>query len=128
MAEPKRAEQQSGPDLVLIDDEALVRDLWQFEADARGLRLLALEVAEELDDFEIDFATPVYVDLHLGQGTSGIDVAKKLEAQGFRRISLTTGQYPGGFDCPAFITAIIGKGFPINHNAASGCEKEGVRK
>ena len=104
---------RTGPDLVLIDDDPIIRDVWLFEADIRGLRLLALADSTEIDDYDLSPAVPVYIDVQLSHGVSGLEVAQDLSRSGFRRIALTSGHQLDNTTLPDFIAEVVGKEFPV---------------
>jgi hypothetical protein len=106
-------------DLVLIDDDTLVRETWTVGAEEAGLRLLALDDWACLEPDVVGSATPIFVDLHLGQTRSGRECVRDLARKGFQRLYVTTGDERIGVDDIPDATAIVGKDFP-NPGALSG--------
>ena len=102
------------PDLVLIDDDPMVHELWGFHANDQGVKLLAVANESDLNAHSIGFNTPVYIDKNLGQNVSGLDVARRLHTLGFQHLFITTGENPGSFPSEPFIKGIIGKSFPFS--------------
>ena len=50
----------AGINLILIDDEEMVRLAWEAEALKRGQHVLAVASAAELDDFELGFVEVLF--------------------------------------------------------------------
>jgi signal transduction histidine kinase len=100
-------------DLVLIDDDLLVHDLWAFDAAQSEKKILTVSTAEEFDRHVIDTTTKVYVDKNLAKGASGFEVAKDLYARGYRNLYLTTGEAIRADDLPKIFRGVIGKSFPV---------------
>ncbi|MGE4233071.1 MAG: sensor histidine kinase [Bacteriovoracia bacterium] len=100
------------PDLVLIDDDPLVHELWRSTAKRKALRLLALEKEQDLHTFQVALDTPIYVDKNLGNEVSGIDVARRIYEAGFKKIYLTTGEDISESKGLELFAGIAGKEFP----------------
>ena len=49
----------------------------------------------------------------LGNGVSGIDVAKRVHALGFKQISITFGDQSIDLKEIPFVKGVLGKGFPV---------------
>lgn len=105
---------KSSYDLVLIDDDPIVRELWDMDAARLGKRLLAVESLEGLNASEVDFNVPFYVDKNLGKGTPGLEVLKRLHDAGFENLILSTGESVKEADIPKFLKEVRGKAFPDN--------------
>ncbi|MGZ3723457.1 MAG: ATP-binding protein, partial [Bdellovibrionales bacterium] len=98
-------------DFILIDDDFLVRKVWQMEADRLHLLIRTFSsYAEFLNVGSFSRDTPIYVDRLLGS-ENGIEVANKLWTSGYLHIFLTTGQTRQGEHYP-FLAGIVGKDFP----------------
>ena len=84
-------ERLSGLDLVLVDDDPMIRELWEFDAIQVGKKVIAVESFNDLDWNDIRNIA-IYVDKNLKDGASGFEVAKTLHKQGFQNIYITTGE------------------------------------
>lgn len=99
------------PDLVLIDDNHHLGQLWQYQARRDGRSMAYFESAESFYAFMdyIDPETPVYVDQELGGEYSGIEVCRYLYQNGFEHLYLVTGHPKESMDKPEWIVDILGK-------------------
>ncbi|MBI3535822.1 MAG: hypothetical protein HY072_10110, partial [Deltaproteobacteria bacterium] len=61
---------------------------------------------------QFDKNTPIYVDVNLGNGISGEDVAKKICERGFKNIFLATGYEPGRYQHLSFLNGVVSKNPP----------------
>ncbi len=98
-------------DAILIDDDNLVHLTWQMSARENKKEFLSFF---EYNDFLkqapiLDFASPVFVDVHLSNSVSGIDVAEKIHAMGFRNIYLATGYEVEDLAPCAYTKGVTGK-------------------
>ncbi len=100
-------------DLVLIDDDPMIHELWHFEASQVGKRLQAVLNPSELDIGQLDPEIPIFVDKNLGNDISGVDVARGLYEKGFTNISLTSGERISKAELPEFIRELRNKDFPV---------------
>lgn len=103
-------------DLCLIDDDSeLVQAIWGSMSEIRGKSIKMFTSPEEFtqESHLIDKYTPIYVDLELGYGTSGLDFAHHLHQSGFEVINIATGHDPKSINVPNFIKSIVGKDFPL---------------
>lgn len=103
-------------DLLLIDDDPMIHELWHFEASQQGKRLKTVLSLSELDLDRIDHQTPIFIDKNLGEGISGVQIAQELHNHGFKNISLTSGERLTRLGLPEFIRELRNKDFP-------NCEK-----
>lgn len=99
---------------ILIDDDALVRLVWESKAKNAGVNLKTFENTKE---FEVELSkiskeTEIYIDRDLPDGVKGEDYAKKLFDQGFTNITLATGHERSFFGELPHIKKIIGKEAP----------------
>ena len=99
-------------DLILIDDDVTLHDLWHFEASQQGKRIRTVRSMNELDLNEYDSEVPIFVDKNLGEDVSGLQVALELNEAGFKNISLTTGERIDKASVPDFIKNVRDKNFP----------------
>lgn len=118
-------------DACLIDDDPLVRLTWEFAAKDSGSSILTFESFENFNKsaHNICKETPVSVDMNLGNGELGTDVALKLHKMGFKWIYLATGYESEGIeDVPSCVVAVRGKDPVFAHNkgtiVSSKCEVE----
>jgi len=107
--------QSQNVDAILIDDDSLIRDCWQFKAEKTNLNLESFSSA--IDFFNVEDAykrdTPIYLDVSLGHGVRGDEVALSLFSMGFNNIYLVTGYEPETFTHLTFIKGVIGKAPPF---------------
>ncbi|OGS39961.1 MAG: hypothetical protein A2506_08700 [Elusimicrobia bacterium RIFOXYD12_FULL_66_9] len=98
-------------DCVLVDDDELIRLTWTTSARDNGKTLEAFSSPEGffLRADAIDRGTPVYVDVHLGGGVRGDEVAKRAAEMGFRNVFLATGSEPADYRHLEFLKGVIGK-------------------
>jgi len=99
------------PDLVLIDDDELIRAAWLMVARARGHQLSTFSSYEEFEKARIDPSVPIYVDLNLANDVCGIVIARNLLSSGYRKVFLSTGMEITS-DLPRGISGVIGKEYP----------------
>jgi len=117
-ASPVRPEtqrpRQSGPDAVLLDDDALVRMNWKGTARSKGLNLIAFAKPQEFLAAVAGFPkdTAIYLDSKLGDGIRGEDIAKDLHAQGFTNLYLATGYDQDSLSPMPWIKKVVGKAPP----------------
>jgi FixJ family two-component response regulator len=79
--------------VVLVEDDAAVRDAVQFSLEAEGFAVKTWDSAESLLAAEIPGGTVCFiVDFHLGGGMSGIEAVEELRRRGVRSpvIMMTT--------------------------------------
>lgn len=103
-------------DCVLIDDDVeLIHATWKIGAKNKGKSVccFADEGSFIKSASEISFETPIYVDMKLSNGVSGLDVAKKIHELGFENINLATGYEAAAIEKPNYIREISGKDFPL---------------
>lgn len=98
-------------DAVLIDDDELARATWKVAASRLGKRLRSYATAGEFlgEADAVDRATPVYIDVDLGNGKQGDVESLKIHELGFREIYLVTGHEPGKFAGLAHLRGVVGK-------------------
>jgi hypothetical protein len=104
--EPKRKY-----DLILLDDDALVRMTWEMRAKQKNKNILSLSSSAELwaNIKEIDLENIIYIDVHLANEESGLDLSKELFNMGFKNLYLATGYEPETFANVTWIKGVIGK-------------------
>ena len=96
---------------VLIDDEFLVRRVWELMAEKHGADLRTFASGEDFltVEAEIPRSARVYVDVQLADGKSGIELSREIAALGFKAIRLATGLPSDMVEKPAWVTEIVGK-------------------
>lgn len=77
-------------DLVLIDDDSLIRQTWILCAEDAELRIATFEKVDDFLAMNIAKPTPIFLDQFLGHGIMGQDVALVLQEQGYSKIHLAT--------------------------------------
>lgn len=107
------SQQSSGYDLILIDDDLMVHDLWGYAATSCGKILKAIFKLSEIDWDSLKKDIPIFIDLNLGDGVSGVTVAQSLFEQGFQNLVLTTGERIDLAKVPSFIREVRSKDFPV---------------
>ena len=102
---------RTGPDAVLVDDDALVHMTWKLAAKSKGIELLTFSTSRELLTAVggLPKNTPFYLDSELGDGIEGKQVAQDLYAQGFLNLYLATGRAPDSFPQMPWIKQVVGK-------------------
>lgn len=89
-------------DYILIDDDELVRLVWDSSAQKRGISFLALSSVEEFNKISSEVskdATKIYIDSELGKDKmKGECFAKKLHEEKFKNIFIATGHPPERFE------------------------------
>jgi signal transduction histidine kinase/CheY-like chemotaxis protein len=103
-------------DVVLIDDEGLVRMMWGLAAQNAGKRLLAFDSAEAFyaqRDSSIDLSTPIYIDSQLHDGVRGEIESQKIFELGYTNIFLATGRQPDEFSGCRHLSGVTGKEPPF---------------
>lgn len=117
-------------DACLIDDDPLVRLTWEFAAKDSGFSILTFESFESFNNsaHNISKESPVSVDMNLGNGTLGTDIALKLHKMGFKWIYLATGYEAEGIeDIPSCVVAVRGKDPLFAQNKSNSVvSKDGV--
>ena len=102
-------------DLCLLDDDkSLVHSIWEIVAKTKGHNIKMFSTPEEFQSAadSIDRETPIFVDVSLGNGVSGVDFSEVVHKMGFLNINLATGYSADSIKAPSFIGRIIGKDYP----------------
>ncbi len=107
-------ETQKPLDLVLIDDDELVRMTWEMVAKTKGHQLRVFDNFEGFRAANIGKGVPVYVDYELGNQIKGTDVAKEMIENGFEKVYLTTGYPESAIEKPEGLFGVIKKDYPQN--------------
>jgi hypothetical protein len=104
------------PDLVLIDDDELVRATWGMAASVRHEWLAHFPDPDAFLSAAIPKDLPIFVDYSLGGGVKGTDVVRRLYDQGYRKLYLTTGMPLSPASVPACVLKVVGKEYPLLGN------------
>ncbi|MGK5086886.1 HAMP domain-containing sensor histidine kinase [Bdellovibrionota bacterium FG-2] len=80
-------------DAILIDDDEVIRDAWRFSAVTNKKEFRSFDSLEQFESIAavLDRSTPVFVDLWLADGASGLTVSKILHDRGFTELHICTG-------------------------------------
>lgn len=102
-------------DIILIDDDEMMRSTWEFAADAASLKIATYSsfdrLQEELGQYKK--STFFYIDSHLSDNINGQDYAKKLYDLGYHNLHLTTGYSTIDITKFYWLRSIIGKEPPF---------------
>lgn len=99
-------------DIVLIDDDPLVRFTWKRQAQIKGISVHAFENYASFIKVSANYKsdTPIYIDSNLGD-VKGELAAEELVFKGFKKVILTTGAPANTILNKKWISGIVGKGF-----------------
>ena len=88
--------------------------VWASVAESKGLKIQMFATPEDFFAVadSIDRLTPIYVDVSLGDGVKGTDVAQEIYKSGFVNINLATGYDADSIIAAPFIRKVVGKDFP----------------
>ena len=106
-----RSDDDGDFDLVLIDDDSMIRQNWRYSAEDAGLRIAAFETVDDFLAMNVVKTTPIFLDQFLGRGVLGQDVALILRDQGYLKIHLATGDSTLKV-APDCVLSIRNKSFP----------------
>lgn len=101
------------PDLVLIDDDELIQAAWKMTAREKGHQLICFRNVEEFKNGSISKHTPIYIDFHIGDNVTGLDVAGKLHQLGFEKLHITTGSSSSQVLDSPIIKSVVTKDYPL---------------
>ena len=114
----QKTENQIRYDLCLLDDDKLlVQSVWSMIAKEKGLNIKLFSTPDEFLSVvdSIDRRTPIYIDVSLGNGVSGIEFSEQVHNMGFLNINLATGYPAELLNVPIFIRQVTGKDFPESY-------------
>jgi CheY-like chemotaxis protein len=98
------------PSLIFIDNEPYNINIWRHFAELKDIKIKTYLSSEDFwkdkDQFSHDI--PIYIDCDLGQNKpKGVEVAKTLQAEGFKNLYLATGYTGGEIDSlPSWLTLV----------------------
>lgn len=98
-------------DLILIDDDELIRATWKMCANVKGHKLACFENENQFLDSSIERNIPIYIDYHLTGSRNGFEIAQQLYANGYQKIFIATGSNLN--ETPDGILKIVGKDYPL---------------
>ena len=80
-------------DIILIDDDSLMRDVWAFRANQVGLKLKVFDNPDEFVSVMSDLpkSTPLYIDYQLSSNQTGNQLAQNAVDCGFTNVFIQTG-------------------------------------
>ena len=94
-------------DAVLIDDDPLIRAIWEQTAKDTGIRLKTFAFPDLFVPEHYSCQISIYIDSHLGRNVRGEVVAKKFYKKGFTNIYMSSGnQLP---QIPYWIKGVLSK-------------------
>jgi len=96
---------------VVIDDDILIHDMWKMAAKAAGHKVACFKHPEEFfaQAQAIHLASPLFIDVSLGEGLRGENVAEQAAVLGFTEIALATGHAAHTIQSPACVKRVVGK-------------------
>lgn len=109
-------EKENQVDLVLVDNDELVRLTWQSRVAKNKKKILCYSNVLDLkkDLAKLPKETIFYIDVHLSNNENGIDLSKELFELGFNELYLATGEDESSFSDLSWIKGIVGKAPPKN--------------
>jgi hypothetical protein len=112
------SDSQVRPNRILIDNDELIRDLWEMEASRFHEVCMTFKSVDEFQSHNFDKDVPIYIDYKLSDHQTGVEVAKSLFEQGYTNIQISTGYDPKSISLPPFLNHTVGKSYP--RQAVSG--------
>jgi len=109
-------------DVVLIDDDELIRLCWELSAQRVGSRLVCHPSIDSFlnNSLQIPKETPIYVDLNLGGSIRGDRVTRTLSEHGYKNLYLATGELPEAVGEVPWVRAVVGKNPPFPNSLTGG--------
>ncbi|KPJ68091.1 MAG: hypothetical protein AMJ43_01420 [Coxiella sp. DG_40] len=103
------------PDIVLIDDNKSLTDIWKFQCEKAGKRIA---IFNKISEFRrvyhlYDKKTMIYIDSNLGYNLRGEIFAKELYKKGYKNLYLTTGYNSKDFNNACWLKGIVTKKPPF---------------
>lgn len=101
-------------DAILIDDDPLIHNMWEYVAVKYNKRLYMFKTPEEfcLACNNLPLETPIYIDSNLANGIKGEIVSEKMYLRGFKNIYLVTGEPANKFKNIYWLKGIANKSPP----------------
>ncbi|WP_027707304.1 hypothetical protein [Zooshikella ganghwensis] len=113
----KHNDQKTNPDFIQIEDEFIIRTLWEVKAEKYGLHGLFLNTYQALEEMlpNVDKSTPIFIDIQLPNSTKdGFEIASALHCQGYTALYLSTGSLASEIQETPWIKETVGKDFPTH--------------
>ena len=101
------------PDLVLIDDDELVRASWLLVAKKRKHTLWTFASVNEFLCAAVPAHVPIYLDYSFRGAQTGIELSSQLKSLGFSELFITTGMPLNKNLIPQHIKNVLGKDYPL---------------
>ncbi|SFM08423.1 sensor histidine kinase [Legionella jamestowniensis] len=101
--------------IILIDDDEMMRCTWELAADAAGVEIATYSSFEKLEKelCQFDKNSLIFIDSHLGNNINGQDCAKQLYNLGYHNLHLTTGYPTIDIKKSYWLRSVIGKEPPF---------------
>lgn len=98
-------------DLIFLDDSIALTQVWELRCEQAGKKIVTFNAPKPfLEGIENhDKTTPIYIDVSLGEKTSGITIAKEIFDKGHKNIYLATGFNPDMYRMFSWIKGVVGK-------------------
>jgi signal transduction histidine kinase len=111
---PEQTVIESRPDMILIDDDPLVRFNWRRQGQHANLTVQAFGDFNEFLKSSSNYSrnTPIYIDSNLGE-EKGEDLSEELVRLGFKKVVLSTGSPESSITNRRWISKIVGKSFDL---------------
>lgn len=108
-------EQKNKYDIILIDDDSLVRMTWEHVAKKNNKSILCLSTSNQLWEIleKLDYSCTFYIDLNLSENDNGELVSKKLFDKGFLNLYLATGYEADQLKHITWVKGVVGKKPPL---------------
>jgi hypothetical protein len=100
-------------DLILIDDDPLICQLWSIEAQSRQHVFSCFDCLDKVPVDQLSLGTPIFIDYRLADGLTGSVVARKLHRMGFQNLYYTTGLSADDLDAKDLVRGVHGKEYPV---------------
>lgn len=96
---------------ILIDDDQIPHMMWEMDAKEKKINFKGYFNPEDffIDLDQFDLNSSIYIDSNLGNGVSGVDIAKKAYDLGFKNIHICTGYDPNDFQNIYWVKSVRGK-------------------
>ena len=100
-----------GIDVILIDDDVLVREHWERRFQRSQKRLLTFDGERGLRNYpgKIALSATFFVDQEIQESADGLGVAKSLHARGFENVYLCTSHPGREFASVPWLRGVVGK-------------------
>ena len=100
-------------DCVLIDDDSLMHHAWQWVAEQKRHTVRTFSTLNQFWVAQISFETPIFVDMDLGAGPTGLEVIEILRKAGYTNLKLCTGHSAQSLNKIGADVEIVSKDYPL---------------